>query len=53
MLTRAVELLREVLRVAESRGARIRDEPCATDGGTADRSGPVTDEALREVAANG
>ncbi|MFB7187189.1 hypothetical protein ACFCZT_18245 [Streptomyces sp. NPDC056230] len=52
-LTRAVESLREVLRVAESRGARIRDEPCATDGGTADRSGPVTDEALREVAANG
>ncbi|MFD4945856.1 hypothetical protein ACFVYE_23830 [Streptomyces sp. NPDC058239] len=51
-LTRAIESLREVLRVAESRGARIRDEPCATDGGTVDRSGPVTDEVLREVVAD-
>ncbi|MFE7043330.1 hypothetical protein ACFU9X_28970 [Streptomyces atratus] len=43
-LTRAIESLREVLRVAESRGARIRDEPCATDGpGTVERDWPMSD----------
>ncbi|MGW3659897.1 sulfatase [Streptomyces sp. NPDC005151] len=52
-LTRAIESLREVLRVAESRGARIPDGFCAIDEETFDLAGSATDEVVRAAVADG
>lgn len=52
-LTRAIESLREVLRVAESRGARIPDGCCAIVEETVGLAGSATDEVAHAAVADG